>query len=156
MTIGPPADDDELMTALRRVAERVDPPPPVVLAAARAALSTRRLDAELAELVLDSHADAELAGAGVRAGPDAVRVLSFESAAVTVELQVRAVGSGAAVRGLVDGAAGPITLETRAERREVAVDDEGWFTIDAVPRGPARLVLTKPDGAATATSWTTL
>jgi hypothetical protein len=51
-------DDDRLMERLRAIAELVDPPPEFVLDAARAALLTRRLDSELAELTGDSAAGA--------------------------------------------------------------------------------------------------
>ena len=152
----PPDDipgDDELMERLRAIGGQVDPPPATVLAAAQAALATRRLDAELAELMLDSH---EPAGAGVRAGAAEVRVLSFESATVTIELQVRALPAGAALRGLVDGATGPVILESGDDRREVAVDEEGWFTVDGVPAGLVRLRATAVGGAPVVSSWVSL
>ncbi|MFD0744362.1 hypothetical protein ACFQ1L_23015 [Phytohabitans flavus] len=47
-------DDDALMAELRRIAAEVDPVPPSVIEAARAAIFTRHLDHELAELVADS------------------------------------------------------------------------------------------------------
>lgn len=146
---GLPADDDELIRHLRGLAGQADPPPPIVLTAARAALTTRRLDEELAELMLDSHTDP----VGVRSGADDVRVLSFESTTVTVELQVRRTPDGASLRGLVGGAQGRVTLEMRSAHRPVDLDEDGWFTADGVPAGLLRLRLTAEGGAPVVSSW---
>lgn len=146
-------EDDLLMEQLRRIAAEIDPPPEHVVAAARAALSTRRLDEELAELVMDS----ELVETGyVRSGPTPVRLLSFESAAVSVELQVEETAAGRSVRGLVAGAAGEVVLETLHERRTALLDEDGWFTIDGAPAGNARFRLRTTAGAAVMSSWVSL
>lgn len=144
--------DDVLMERLRRIAAEVDPPPPDVLAAARAALATRRLDDELAELVMDS----ELEGAGQVRGPGDVRLLSFESAAVSVELQVQETPGGPALRGLVDGAVGPVVLETPAGESRAELSAEGWFSVAAAPSGPVRLRLRTPAGVAVTSAWVVL
>jgi hypothetical protein len=145
------ADDDLLAERLRAVAARADGVPDLVDRGARAALSTRRLDAELAELVLDSAATT-----GAVRGDDRPRLLTFRATGVTVELQVQEAAGGLTLRGLVAGAAGEVAVETPAGRRTAGIDGDGWFTVDGLPRGSARLWLVTASGAAVTTSWTLL
>ncbi|MFC7614108.1 hypothetical protein ACFQV2_11670 [Actinokineospora soli] len=143
-------DDDDLMARLRAAADRVDPPPGPVVEAARAALSTRRLDAELAQLVADS----DLVGAGVvRAGDDEPRLLVFEVGDVLLELQVEHVRGQVEVRGLVTGAGGSAVVESGAGPREAPIDEDGWFTAAGLSGGPLRVRLRAPDGTAVVTGW---
>jgi len=145
-------DDEVLIAQLRRIGDQVDPPPQAVLEAARAAFLMRRIDAELAELVLDSAVDA--GSVAVRGGDtDAVRMLTFESGAVSVEVQVTDVDGLRSLLGLVSGASGPIEVETAVGRRSVPVDSLGRFSIGQVPPGTVRLHLTADDGTAVTTSW---
>jgi hypothetical protein len=125
---------EELMARLRNAAAELDPVPAHVLAAARAALDTRRLDEELAALVADS----ALADAGVRAADAEVRLLSFEAADVSLELQVEYRGDDVSVRGLVTGATGDAVIEVAGERHTAPVD-EGWFAVTGLPRGATRV-----------------
>jgi hypothetical protein len=154
MTDDPPADDaadDELLSRLRALAAERDPVPGHVLAAARAALTTRRLDEELAALVADS----ALAGAGqVRAGDAQLRVLTFETADVSLELQVEYRDERVTVRGLVTGASGEAVVEVAGERHAVAID-EGWFAVADLPRGATRVTVPGPRGPII-TSWVQL
>jgi hypothetical protein len=146
-----PADDDAFLERLRAVAAEADPVPELVMTSARAAFTTRRLDAELAELVLDS---AEAHSAVRSAGAD-VRVLSFESGDVTVEVQVQDGPHGYELRGLVDGAQpASITIEfASAAPLEVTVDEDAWFVAAPLPSGPIRLRVTAPP---VVTAWVSL
>jgi hypothetical protein len=147
--MNPETSDDELMAALSRSAAIADPVPGAVDAAARAALTTRRLDEELATLLLDS----ALVGAdSVRAdGPD-VRLLSFETEDVTLELQVER--GGTFLRGLAVGTTGPAVVETPGESRSVHIDETGSFTVTELPGGPTRVrVQTADSGAQVGTGW---
>jgi hypothetical protein len=137
------AADERLLARLRDVAAEYDPVPADVLAAARAALTTRRLDEELAALVADS----ALADAGVRAARPEVRLLTFEAADVSLELQVEYRDDRVSVRGLVTGAAGDAVVEVAGERHAVPID-EGWFAVTGLPRGATRVSV-----AGTTTSW---
>ena len=137
------AADERLLARLRDTAAQYDPVPEHVLAAARAALGTRRLDEELAALVADS----ALADAGVRAEAPAVRLLTFESAEVSLELQVEYRDDRVAVRGLVTGATGEAVVEVAGERHAVPIDD-GWFAVTGLPRGATRVTV-----PGTTTSW---
>jgi hypothetical protein len=146
-------EDDQLLDALREAATRVDPVPDLVLRNARAALTTRDLDAELAELTLDS----ELAAAGtVRADGDDVRLLSFTAAQVSVELQVEYADGRVSLRGLVTGATGDAVVEVAGERHARPIDGDGWFTAAGLPRGATRVVVTAADGTTVTTGWASL
>lgn len=148
------SDDDALLDRLRSVVDEVDPVPREVTEAAFAALATRRLDDELAELVADSEVGSAWL---VRNRTDNVRLLSFESAAVSVELQLTASRSGVALRGLVSGAAGEVTVETPGGGvRTAALDGGGWFTVHDVAPGLLRLRLQAAGGAQVVTSWVSI
>jgi hypothetical protein len=147
--------DDELMARLRGLADQADPPPELVLEAARAAFLMRRIDAELAELVLDSAVDA---------GPvlvrsteeDTVRMLSFETDTVSIEVQVTEVDGSRSLLGLVSGASGPVEVETAHGRSTVSLDALGRFSVADVPPGTVRLHLTAENGTPVTTSWVSL
>lgn len=141
---------DEMVERLRAIAATVDAPPPVVGAAARAALSMRRFDGELAELMLDS----ELAGTAlVRDESDGVRLLSFETPTVSIELQIEDLGDRLVLRGLVSGASGDAVVETSGRPYTAPIDDRGWFTVDDLPRGAVRVRVVAHDGTPVTTSW---
>ncbi|WP_410644059.1 hypothetical protein [Amycolatopsis sp. lyj-346] len=145
--------DDELMDVLRAAADRADPVPDLVLRQARAALTTRDLDAELAELAFDS----DLAEAGtVRADGDDVRLLSFEAARVSVELQVEYANGRVSLRGLITGATGDAVIEVAGERHTRPIGAEGWFTAAGLPRGATRVKVTAADGTTVTTGWASL
>lgn len=142
--------DDELLDRLRAAAEQADPVPDLVLRQARAALATRDLDAELAELAFDS----EVAAGAVRGGD--VRLLSFGSARVSVELQAEYEDGRVTLRGLVTGATGDAVIETAGERHVRPIDPDGWFTATGLPRAATRVKVTAADGTTVTTGWTSL
>jgi hypothetical protein len=144
------ADDDELLSRLGPVLAAVDPVPPLVTAAARSAWELRALDAELAELVRDS-ADESAGLAGVR-GVSAPRLLTFEVAGGSLEVEVSGSGARRRLVGQVSGA--PVTglvLEVPGERTPWPVDEQGRFSGEA-PAGPFRLRV-QLAGREVATSW---
>lgn len=140
--------DDDILAGLRRAAASIDPLPEHVAAAARAALATRRLDDELAELTLDS----ALAGAAVRSDDD-VRVLSYRAEGVTLELQLE---HGSPLRGLATGTTGQAVVETRDATREVMVGADGLFSVPGLPGGPLRVRVRTADGRRVVTPWVTV
>lgn len=154
-----PADDDAFLEHLRAVAAEADPLPELTVLAARAAFATRRLDEELAELVLDSADSWADARTAVRADHADVRVLSFEIGDVTVEVQVQDTDHGHELRGLVDGARpATVTIESGAgtDTLVVPVDEDGWFAAAPIRPGPVRLRLAAPGGRTVVTSWVVL
>ena len=124
------ADDVALLSRLRELYDAIDPVPPAAVPAASALFGLRRLDEELAELVRDS---AEERGRmlAVRGQGD-VRLISFETGPVAVELQVTERGE---VRDLVAQIAGTslarAQVETPTDRRPAPVQG-GLFTLDDV------------------------
>jgi len=144
-------DDEELMARLRRIGAQVDPVPEVVMESARAALLTRRVDEELAELLLDSAADS----AAVRGAATQVRLLSFQRADLSLEVQAEYDDERVTLRGLVDGPTGTIELDSGGEVTAIALDSDGGFSAE-LARGPVRFRLRTPDGRVVSTDWVLL
>ena len=144
-------EDAALLAQLRATLDEVDPVPPLVLEAARAAFGLRRLDAELAELVRDSAE--ERAGLIAVRGDGNVRLISFETGLVTVELQVTERGM---VRDLVAEVSGTALASAEVETpglRHPTVRDDSMISADAVPSGLLRLHLRTIEGHDLVTSW---
>lgn len=146
--------DELLLARLREVAAEMDPVPDLVLEAAMAAFTLHRLDAELVELISDS-LDQPAGAVAVRAPRGAeVRMLSFQSGSLRLELQVTADGAHREIVAQVDGA--EVTgaqLETSGEIRDLTSAD-GIIVAGRVPEGPVRLRLHTPRATgAFVTSW---
>jgi len=148
---GPLSADDVLLIRLRTVLDQVDPMPAGMTVEASALFGLRRLDEELAELVRDSAQDH--GGVLVVRGEGDVRLISFETGPVAVELQVTERG---AMRDLVAQVTGTALLgaevETVLGRRSVPVEDS-LFAVDGVPAGLLRLRLDTGVGRDLVTSW---
>jgi hypothetical protein len=76
-------EDGVLEQQLRRAVARFDPVPPQLVTAAIHAYAWRTIDAELAQLVVDSM----ISAATVR-GPGEARLLTFETERLTIEVEV--------------------------------------------------------------------
>ncbi len=143
--------DDDLIERLRRIAGEVDAPPELVAETARAAFTMRRLDEELAELLHDSADATSQLVRGEASGP---RVLSFETAAVSLELQIEETAGRITLSGVVSGSSGGATIEiTTTEPRTAQIDDSGWFRVENLPAGLLRVHVTAADGGGVTTSW---
>jgi hypothetical protein len=147
--------DFELLVQIRDVCDRLDPVPPEVLEAARGALRWLTPDAALAELTADS-----LAGLAAVRSLSRPRLVSYESAALTVHVQITGTGGSRRLVGqLVPPRAAHVTVRSphadhRAEHT-VQADESGRFTADGVPPGPVSLLcrlVDSPDRPV-ATSW---
>jgi hypothetical protein len=155
---------EPLLAELRSVVDRADPIPDAVIAAARASFGWRTIDAELAELVADSASSTSaatdsgrtLVGA-TRAGA-APRLLTFEGAGLTVEVEVAETGPTATNRHLVGQLipVGPasITVRWSGGTRVVAADEFGRFAVDDIPAGPISMAVARAGAASpVVTSW---
>jgi hypothetical protein len=144
-------NDEAMLIRLGAVLDELDPMPSEVLSEGRALFGLRRLDEELAELVRDSAEDRSRLLA-VRGEGD-VRLISFETGPVTVELQVTERG---AVRDLVAQVTGTALVgaevETSAGRRDIPIEDS-LFTVEDIPAGFLRLRLHTVAGRHLVTSW---
>jgi hypothetical protein len=145
--------DERLEVRLRALATEADPVPNLVHDAARAAFTMRDLDAELAVLVADSAVDDP--AVITRSLVSDVRMLSFECADVTVELDVDTdpMTHLVRLRGLAVGATGDVVIVRTDSRTPTPLDVDGRFDTPEIPAGPVRLELTTPDGRRVTTSW---
>ena len=142
--------DDDLLAELRDIAARMDSVPDEVVAAARSAFAWRTMDAELAELVEDAQ-DKQLLG--VRSD-DLSTLLSFESPALGVEVEVLVAGSRRRLLGqLVPGQPGRVEVRHAAGRIEVPADEVGRFVADDIPPGPVSLRCHAAGGRLVETDW---
>jgi hypothetical protein len=144
-------NDEAVLVRLGAVLDELDPMPAEVLSEGRALFGLRRLDEELAELVRDSAEDRS--GLLAVRGEGDVRLISFETGPVTVELQVTERG---AVRDLVAQVTGTALVgaevETSAGRRDIPIEDS-LFTVEDIPAGYLRLRLHTVAGRHLVTSW---
>jgi hypothetical protein len=152
LTNGASAEDIGLLSALGEMFDQVDPVPPEVVRAGYAAFTWRTIDAELAELAEDSM----LVGAGSVRGTD-TRLLTFEAPSVSVVVEVTEMGERRKLVGqLIPACAAALRIEHPAGATTVAVDEQGLFSAESLPAGPARVALTVPGGGAVVTSWVTV
>jgi hypothetical protein len=144
-------DDEDLMSRLREINAQVDRVPELVVESGRAAFLTRRLDDELAELLLDSSA----ATGEVRGVQEDVRLLSFQHDDVSLEVQVGYSDDQATVTGFVDGASEVVELELGGGVLNLPIDSYGRLSTQ-VPLGAIRFRLRRPEGTAVVTNWVLL
>jgi hypothetical protein len=144
-------DDDRLLSELG-AAVRDQQVPESFVRAGKAAYTWRTIDAELAEIRLDTRL-AEPERAGLRGEPPGggPRALSFAATGLAIEVEIHP----DAVRGqLVPAQAGTVRVrDADGATGEVAVDELGWFVIGTVPVVPFRLHVRTAAGAAVITDW---
>src|SRR6516225_7836967 len=137
--------DNELEAELRRLAADREPVPAELVQAALDAFGWRDIDAELAELVYDSLADADEASL-VRGSPGQ-RLVSFAVGGITVDVEVTSAGAGRAVMGQI---APPqralVDIRGRRDTVTVEADELGRFQSGLVLPGPVSLRLRPPAG----------
>ena len=138
--------DDDLLAELKRVVGTADPVPPSVLEAARAVLDWRLADSILAELAYDSALD-DRPLAGVRHGGGGPRMLSFEEAGLTIEVEVHPARETARLVGqLVPAVEAVLTVRHHGGEDDVEVDGRGRFRVEGVASGPLQLVVRLAEG----------
>lgn len=154
--IGP--EDEALLRELRQAAHRHDPVPPVLLSIAKDSFTWRTVDEELAEMVWDSAAPADFAHRGVlvRSSTADIRLLSFATPHLTLELEILATGSRRRLIGELSPE-GParVVVEHQGGSSEDTTDAHGRFLIADLPAGRMKLRCEPSDGSGTAlvTAW---
>src|SRR5215218_6153601 len=145
-------DDDELLDALRAAIEAAHPMPASAAELARAAWDARALDAEFAELVADSVADADRLAVRAESGP---RLLSFSARALALEVELEPVGAGEhRVAGqLLPARTASVTLERGADAQRTQADATGRFAFDRVQEGTVRLRVDDARDRAVVSAW---
>ena len=153
-------DDNVLLNRLHDMFSAHDAPPATVIGLAQGLYGLRHLDAELAALTGDSAVDG-LEVAVRRSGNASgdVRLLTFESAELAIEIEVSGTGRARRVVGqLVPG--GPATIEARQpsapEARHAEADDRGRFEFDSLVPEPLSLTWRRPGSRSVTTEWTGL
>jgi len=144
--------DHVLLAAIRGVYDELDPVPPEVTAAARASLTWLTVDAELAEISLDSLLEA---GSGIRSTV-APRLVSFEAPTLTVEVEICETGDTRRLVGqLVPPSEAEIVVRHQDGHLSVSADQLGRFTAEGVPGGPVSLLVHFPAAPmqSVVTSW---
>ena len=143
-------DDDELLAALRDALRARRAVPPEFIEAGKNAFAWHNIDADLAQLTYDS-----TEGSGpvtvTRTDSASIRALTFTSARLTIELEVR---SGSLLGQLVPAQAATIELLTRTgPDTEIPSDEIGCFSIHPVPHGQFRLRCRARAGIDVLTDW---
>jgi hypothetical protein len=148
-----PDERDEALIEQLRNTLRADAVPQSVTEAAKAALSWRRIDAELAELLSDSALDAEPA---LARGEAVVRSISFSAGTTIVELEVHQDRERRTLLGQLSPAA-TWTVEVQdahgSAAEPVRSDLLGRFRIALQRGGTIRLRLMGADDAVIETAW---
>ncbi|MGN9812830.1 hypothetical protein ACTMSW_26195 [Micromonospora sp. BQ11] len=147
-------DDDRLLTELGAAVQEGRQVPESFVRAGKAAYAWRTVDAELAELRLDSRL-AEPEPVGLRGEPSGPgsgpRALSFTASGLAIEVEIHP----DAIRGqLVPAQPGVVRIrDAEGATGEVPVDEFGWFVVGTVPVVPFRLQARTEAGMAVITDW---
>lgn len=135
--------DTEVLAALTRALDAVDPPPRHMMANARDAFIWQSLDAELAELVYDSRAQERTL---VRGG-DATREMTFRAPGIEVEVMVVNEGQRSLVGQVVPAQQTDVELLHTDGTVTARTDTLGRFSFQRVSPGPIKLVVVTASGA---------
>jgi hypothetical protein len=149
--------DAALVGRLAEIARTLDPPPSNLVEIGQGLFSLYRMDDELAALVADSMA----AGAAVRASTADVRLLSFESTGLTVEVQISRTGARISALGQVIHTDAPasgdtvVHLETQSgAEASTAIDADDRFEFADIPAGLVRFRIVGAGQLGIVTAWT--
>ena len=149
--------EEELLADLIE-AGRLETVPVEAAAAAKSGFAWRTMEDELAELSYDSSV-AEDALAGVRSGAATARLLTFESAGLTVEIEVMASANGSRRRivgQLVPTQAGRVEVRHGGGAVTAEADELGRFSVDDLEPGPVSLRCAGASGPVVVTDWVLL
>ncbi|MBW3603311.1 MAG: hypothetical protein KY460_00125 [Actinobacteria bacterium] len=156
-----PANDDmirdtaeaEVLQALRRMFDVVDPPPAHVIAHARDAFAWHGIDAELAELVYDSAVAAT--PAGVRGDEDA-RQMTFRAPGLEIEVEVVSERTRIVIGQLVPAQTASIELRQGGRTLRAEADALGRFSFDGIAPGAIKLTVVTESGTLVQTEGLTI
>jgi hypothetical protein len=150
----PAAPDDPMLAELRRLAGVVDPVPEAVSAYARAALGWRRIDAELAELLVDSQLEASTT---TRSVSESERTLTFKASDLGIDVELQPGDDQVLLLGQL-APAGVAEIDIQADDGSVVAtahsDELGRFRFSLTSGARVRLVVRRePPAAPVETSW---
>lgn len=143
-------NDDTLLATLKGALSARQDIPPEFMNAARNAYCWLSIDDELAQLAYDSARDLDTV-AGLRSETTSVRVLTFTSAHLAVELEV---GPDALLGQVIPAGPGAIEIQPPTDAAlAVTVDDLGCFRVSPVPATLIKLSCRTTAGAHLRTGW---
>ena len=145
-------DDEQLLGALREAMRAREAVPSWFVEMGKNAYAWHNIDAELAQLTYDSHADTEQP-AFVRSETASIRSLTFTSAHLSLELEV---GKDSLLGQVIPPQAGTLETYTRTGLATLPVDESGYFAVEPIPASPFRLRFRTGGGADVVTGWITL
>ena len=145
-------DDEQLLGALREAMQARQAVPSWFITMGKNAYAWHNVDAELAQLTYDSHADTEQL-AYVRSETASIRALTFTSAHLSLELEV---GEDSLLGQVVPAQAGTLEMYAAAGPTSSSVDESGYFSVEPIPARPFRLRFHTADGADVVTGWISL
>ncbi|MEO6702258.1 MAG: carboxypeptidase regulatory-like domain-containing protein [Jatrophihabitantaceae bacterium] len=142
------ARDEQILTGVARLFERVDPVPDDLVERLQFAITLDALQFEIAQLQLMPQA--EMAGRGGGEQTSAVKTLTFTSDSLTTMVTISADGPD---RVRIDGWAAPggqasVELNQSGESRQVIADEDGRFVFADVEHGLTRFIVRAADGSA--------
>jgi hypothetical protein len=145
--------DDALLAALREALAAREAVPSWFVEAGKSAYAWRDIDAELAQLTFDSLRDAELT-ASTRSESASIRALTFQSARITIEVEI----TGDALLGqLIPPRDGTAEMQTQVGHiSTTSIDEVGCFVIEPKPDSPFRLRVRTEGQADVVTGWLTI
>ncbi|HXR73998.1 hypothetical protein [Actinocrinis sp.] len=131
--------DEELLRWLRECHEELDPMPDSVVQRSVFALAVEDIDAEVLRLAEQYRPEA----AGVRGGEgEEARVVTFDSDSLTIMIRISQQTDTVRIDGwLAPPQACRVELRSGERTLGAAVDAEGRFVLEAIPRGLAQLVV---------------
>jgi len=144
-------DDEQLLEALREALRARQAVPSWFVTMGKNAYAWHNIDAELAQLTYDSHADTEHV-AFVRSETASIRALTFTSAQLSLELEV---GEDSLLGQVIPPQAGTLETYTKASLTTTPVDESGYFALEPIPASAFRLRF-HTAGADVVTGWITL
>ena len=145
--------DDVLLAALREALATHEAVPAWFVEAGKSAYAWHRIDAELAQLTFDSLRDAELT-ASTRSESASIRALTFQSARVTIEVEIT---DDALLGQLVPPRGGTAEMRTQAGHiSTTSIDEVGCFAIEPKPDSPFQLRVRTEGQADVVTGWLTI
>ena len=145
--------DDALLAALREALAAREAVPAAFVEAGKSAYAWHHIDAELAQLTFDSLRDAELT-ASTRSESASIRALTFQSARLTIEVEIT---DDALLGQLVPPQGGTAEMQTQAGHiSATSIDEVGCFAIEPKPDSPFRLLIRTEGQADVVTGWLTI
>jgi len=134
--------DEELLRTLRECHERLDPMPDSVVQRSLFALAVEDVDAEVFRLAEQYRAEPAGARGGTGTEGEEARVVTFDSDSLTIMIRISQLTGTVRIDGwLAPPQACRVELRTGADVMGAAVDEDGRFVLDAIPRGLAQLVV---------------